>query len=229
MPSTARVGRVLGVDAAGKLGWVGVLADGDGFGGAQVGSLVDLVTWAEPVDVVGIDIPIGHVASGRRLADEEARRFVGGRGSSVFAAPPLEVLDALSYEEANELLKRLERPMVSRQAWALIPKILEAAAFANADSRAYEVHPEVSFRELAGEPLKWSKKSWNGLALRRRLLADAGIVLPDVIDEIRGTASDDVIDAAVVAWTARRIAAGTARTLPDRPEEHAGRRVAIWC
>jgi predicted RNase H-like nuclease len=119
-------------------------------------------------------------------------------------------------------------PMLSRQAWALVPKIVEAATIAKSDARVFEVHPEVSFRELAGECLAWSKKSWNGLLLRRRLLAEAGVALPDGISEVAGAVADDVVDAAVAAWSARRIATGTARSFPDPPEKSDGRRVAIW-
>jgi predicted RNase H-like nuclease len=222
------MGRVIGIDAAGKLGWVGIVIDDGGYAGARTGTLVDLVAWAEPIDVIGIDIPIGHGPGPNRQADVEARQFVGPRASSVFPAPPTEVLDVISYAAANELLTGGVRPMISKQAWALVPKMIEAATLAGADRRVYEVHPEVSFRELAGEPIRLSKKSWNGLALRRRLLADAGIVLPGVISEIAGTVSDDVVDAAIVAWSARRIATRAARTLPDPPEEHAGRQIAIW-
>lgn len=225
---TAASGRVVGIDAAGKHGWVGVVLGPDGVEGARLGSLREIIDGAEPVDAIGVDIPIGHVAGGRRRADVEARRFVGARASSVFAAPPAAVLGATSYAEANEMLTADGAPMLSRQAWALVPKMVEAAAIADADPRMFEVHPEVSFCELAGECLAWSKKSWNGLLLRRRLLAEAGVVLPDVVPEVAGAVADDVVDAAVVAWSARRIASGTARSLPDPPEEHDGRRVAIW-
>jgi len=189
---------------------------------------MDAVDWAEPVDVIGVDIPIGHVAGGSRRADVEARGFIGARASSVFAAPPAQVLDAASYAGANDLLTAMGVPMLSRQAWALVPKIVEAATIAKSDARVFEVHPEVSFRELAGECLAWSKKSWNGLLLRRRLLAEAGVALPDGISEVAGAVADDVVDAAVAAWSARRIATGTARSFPDPPEKSDGRRVAIW-
>lgn len=221
-------GRVLGVDAAGKYGWVGVVVDDEGFVGARTGSLPELIGWAEPVAVIGVDIPIGDVAGGVRRADVEARRFVGPRGASVFTAPPAEALGAASYAEANATLRSLGVPMLSRQAWALVPKMAETAAVAALDPRVVEIHPEVSFRALAGEHLRWSKKSWNGLLLRRRLLAEADIVLPDVIAEVQGAVADDVVDAAVVAWSARRIAAGTASSLPDPPEDSDGRAVAIW-
>lgn len=226
--AAASAGRVMGIDAAGRHGWVGVVLDADGFQGARLGSLREIIDWAEPVDVIGVDIPIGHVAGGNRRADVEARRFVGPRASSVFAAPPAEVLSTESYQQANELLTAMGVPMLSRQAWALVPKMVEAANVATSDARVFEVHPEVSFCELAGECLAWSKKSWNGLLHRRRLLAQGGIVLPDVIVEVAGTVADDIVDAAVAAWSARRIAAGTARTIPESPEEHGGRQVAMW-
>ncbi len=227
--TAAVTGRVVGIDAAGKYGWIAIVLDAEGFKAARLGSLRQIIDWAEPVDAIGVDIPIGHIDGGRRRADVEARGFVGARASSVFAAPPAEVLDAASYGEANELLTGVGVPMLSRQAWALIPKMVEAAAVAGSDARVFEIHPEVSFCELAGECLAWSKKSWNGLLLRRLLLSDAGVMLPDVIPDVAGAVADDIVDAAVVAWSARRIASGTARSFPDPPEESGGRRVAIWC
>lgn len=221
--------RVLGVDAAGKHGWVGIVVDGDGFVGARAGALRSIIDWAEPVAVIGVDIPIGHVAGGVRRADVEARRFVGARrAASVFAAPPASALGAASYAEANEALAAGGVAKMSRQAWALVPKMVEAAEVASSDDRLREIHPEVSFTELTGEPLRWSKKSWNGLLARRRALEGAGIALPDEIDDLGGVVADDVVDAAVVAWSARRVAIGTAVSLPDPPEQGEGRAVAIW-
>jgi predicted RNase H-like nuclease len=227
-PPSSRSGRVVGIDAAGKRGWIGVLADDEGFQGARVGTLAEILEWAEPFDVAGVDIPIGHLPSGVRQADLHARRFVGARRSSVFAAPPAAVLDAASYKEANVRLADMGLPLLSQQAFALIPKILEAAAV-SADHRLFEVHPEVSFRAMADHGLAWSKKSWNGLLLRRRLLVEAGIALPDVIPSAGDVVADDVVDAAAAAWSARRIAKGSARTLPSPPEQADGRQIAIWC
>jgi len=222
------VARALGGDAAGKHGWVGVLVDDDGFADAALGSLDHLIGWAGPVDAIGIDIPIGNVPGGRRLADAEARRFIGGRGSSVFSAPPSEILAAATYAAANEALVELGSSRISQQAWALIPKMVEAAEIAAADGRVVEVHPEVSFCALAGEHLPWSKKTWNGLLLRRRLLAEAGIAVPDVLPAVGRVVADDVVDAAAAAWSARRVARGEALSLPDQPQRPDGRDVAIW-
>lgn len=205
-----------------------VIADGR-FQGVRLGTVKAIIEWAEPVETIGIDIPIGHVVGGLRLADVEARQFVGPRGSSVFPAPPAQALTAGSYVEANGLLAAMGSPRMSKQAWNLVPKMVEAARVAAIDGRVHEVHPEASFCELAGQCLPWSKKSWNGLHHRRRLLAEAGIELPDLMPDARGAVADDVVDAAVAAWSARRIAAGSARTFPDPPQEVDGRKVAIWC
>lgn len=220
--------RVLGVDAAGKHDWLGVVVDEDGFVGATVGSLATILDWAEPVAAIGIDIPIGGVRGAARAADVEARRFVQPRGSSVFPAPPLDVYDATDYKEANEILLSLGLKKLSQQAWALMPKIREVAVLAKADPRVFEVHPEVSFRELAGAGLPWSKRSWNGVQLRRRLLAAARIDVPDEVLGIADAGADDMLDATVAAWSARRRASGLAQCLPADPEVASGLKVAIW-
>jgi predicted RNase H-like nuclease len=84
-----------------------------------------------------------------------------------------------------------------------------------------EVHPEVSFRELARRPLL-PKKGTDGLVERRRLLEDAGIELPQSAPRI---AEPDLLDATVAAWSARRYANGDAVALP---EGHTARIGAIW-
>ncbi len=95
--------------------------------------------------------------------------------------------------------------------------------------RIYEVHPEVSFCALAGAHLQHSKKTWNGLMVRRSLLREAGTLLPDDLLDVGCIPADDVLDAAVAAWSALRIAHGEAKTLPSEPEiDERGRAVAIW-
>lgn len=98
-------------------------------------------------------------------------------------------------------------------------RILEIAPLAERDERVFEVHPEVSFRELLGRMLV-SKSTAAGVAERRLALAEAGIDLPDL-----PYPTDDVLDAAVAAWSAARYASGAALPLP---EGHASRIGAIW-
>jgi predicted RNase H-like nuclease len=95
---------------------------------------------------------------------------------------------------------------------------------------AIEVHPEVSFATLAGAHIPHNKKTWAGAALRRALLARDGVVIPDDLALVGEQAAvDDVLDAAVAAWSARRYAAGVARSYPDKPERFSDDHLcAIW-
>jgi predicted RNase H-like nuclease len=61
------------------------------------------------------------------------------------------------------------------------------------------------------------------------LLAEAGIVIPDDLGHAGTAGADDILDAAVAAWSASRIAAGNAISLPDPPQfDTNNRKVAIW-
>jgi predicted RNase H-like nuclease len=171
--------------------------------------------------VIGVDVPIGLPESGTREADVAARRFVGPRWSSVFATPIRPVLEAETYAEARALATRLTGKSISAQAYALSRRILELDDRAHDDERVIEVHPEVSFHELARRPLL-SKRGTDGLAERRTLLEEAGIDLPATAPRI---AEPDLLDATVCAWTARRYARGEALPLPQGHTQRIG---AIW-
>jgi predicted RNase H-like nuclease/predicted enzyme related to lactoylglutathione lyase len=171
--------------------------------------------------VVAIDIPIGIPEEGERPADEAARRFVGPRASSVFSTPPRPVLEAGTYEEARRVAREATGKSISAQSYALRRRILEVDEYAREDDRVIEVHPEVSFRELAHRPLL-SKHRSDGLAERRALLEEAGIDVPAAVPRI---GEPDLLDATVAAWTAKRYALGEALPLPRNPSARIG---AIW-
>jgi predicted RNase H-like nuclease len=207
--------RVTGIDAC-RSGWVAVTLPGQEAApeSAPVRVMVAKTLGALPLDgVTGIDMPLGLLADGWRTADLLARRALGRRGSSVFAIPPRPVWREPCYADANRRCRELTGRGMSAQAWGLRGKLLEADLFRrDANLPLYEVHPELSFAALAGAPLADSKHSPHGLAIRRALLAEAGIVVPP---RVPGAAEDDLLDAAAVAWSARRIAAGTAAVLTD--------------
>jgi predicted RNase H-like nuclease/predicted enzyme related to lactoylglutathione lyase len=211
--------RVAGVDVAGGA-WAVVVLEG-----SRVVDTFRCETFADAllVDaaVVAVDIPIGMPASEPRAADVAARRFVGSRASSVFATPPRAVLEAVSYAEARRVALELTGKPVSAQSYALARRILEVDEYALTDARVIEVHPEVSFRELAHRPLR-SKHTSDGLAERRRLLEEAGVELPATAARI---AEPDLLDATIAAWTAARYARGEALAFPEGQTERIG---AIW-
>ena len=224
---------VTGIDGCAG-GWVAVTLSADADVDAGAPPAVS-VTVARTLDglgldgagVIGIDMPLGLLTAGWRTADLLARRALGRRGSSVFAIPPRPVWEQPAYANANQTCRELTGRGMSIQAWGLRGKLLEADAFRRAAAPPlYEVHPELSFAALGGgTPLADSKHTRTGLAIRRALLAQTGIVVPP---RVPGAAEDDLLDAAAVAWSARRVAAGAAVTLSD-PAQLAddGREIAI--
>jgi len=233
-----RASLALGVDAAGRRGWVGVVVGAGGFVSATVhptlGGLIAEVdaTVDGVVRSVGVDIPIGLVAAGQRVADREARAFVGSRRNSVFWAPHRDALGFASQAEANVHLESIGMPKASAQAMALVPRIREAADVAAGDRRVVEVFPEASFRLLAGDELRTSKKTASGSLHRLALLAaaDPPIALPADLGAAGAVGLDDLFDAGAAAWSAWRVAHGRAVPLgdPDERDPVTGHRVAVW-
>ncbi|MGA2830714.1 MAG: DUF429 domain-containing protein [Streptosporangiaceae bacterium] len=220
--------RVTGVDGC-RDGWVAIdLGEGGSLAAVRTAaSLDDLLAGTADPQVVGIDMPLGLPAGGWRTADREARALLGPRRSSIFAIPPAAVWQAPTYGAANRLCRELTGNGFSAQAWGLRRKLLEAAEYRQRGPHPlYEVHPELSFRMMAGAPLEHAKHTAAGRAQRRALLAREGIVMPG--DRALGRIAVDVLDAAAAAWSARRIAAGHARVLPDPPQaDPTGRDIAI--
>ena len=224
--------QVLGIDGYSK-GWIAILLDDGRFSRAVVGnSLNGMVGQFSDAACIGVDMPVGLVEAGSRDADLAARSFLSGhRKSSVFPTPPYPATQESSYESAAATARRVnDGKGLSKQAYALIPKIIEVDTVAARDDRIHEVHPEVSFKVLAGRDLKFPKKTWSGQNDRRNLLAAAGIVIPDDLGETSEVPADDVLDAAIVAWSAQRIASGQACSFPSEPTQLSsfGRPIAIW-
>jgi predicted RNase H-like nuclease len=209
----------VGLDACrGK--WLAVALEDGRFAAARLArDAAGLVAEWPHAAAIGVDIPIGLPETPGRDADREARAFVGARRSSVFATFPAVILRAATHEDAKKLCVARSWPRPSFQSFGMRHRIFEIERLATADERIVEVHPEVSFRELAGRPLS-SKTTAAGASERRRALAEAGIHVPDLPYPV-----DDVLDAAVVAWTAMRYAIGEARPLPEHLRAQVG---AIW-
>jgi predicted RNase H-like nuclease len=202
----------VGIDGA-KRGWMAVALGEQGVVGARLVTALAgvLAAWPE-ADAYAIDMPIGLPDRGRRRADEAARVFVGPRAASVFFAPPRAAL-LMPYADAVRRCAELNAPGVSRQAYGLGAKILEVEPLAGREPRIVEVHPECSFRELAGELVEHPKTTWAGFRMRVRLLEAAGVIVPELPD----LPILDTVDAAAAAWSGLRVARGEAATLPAAP------------
>lgn len=175
--------------------------------------------------VLAIDIVIGLTGRGPRACDKEARRLLRApRASSVFPAPVRRAVEAESREEASAITERADGRRVNVLSWAISSKIraVDALMTPALQPRVSEVHPEVSFAALnQGAAIVHSKKRRAGRQECRRLVDEA--FGPNAFDRIRDqflgreVASDDILDAFAALWTARRIVAGTYKTLSDDP------------
>lgn len=180
-------------------------------------------------DYVGVDIPIGLAADGNRAAEQEARRRLGGRHSSLFPSPAHAVLGAGDWADALAVNRAAAGKGMSKQMYNLLPKIREVRSVVGPDEqpRFSEVHPESSFMAMAGR-LPATKKSVLGQLQRVALIEQwvgsllgwAGgseLTMGELDDSesptLAGAALDDVLDACAAAWTAGRLAAGTAEVL----------------
>jgi predicted RNase H-like nuclease len=184
-----------------------------------VGDLAEQASVTGPLDLTAVDMLIGLPDAGRRQADVLARKLAGPRRAPVFMTPVRAALKEGNYAVATAVDVKLAGEGISRQAHGLRAKILQVDQWArHAPQRVIEIHPEISFGYLAGAPLDVSKSTWAGMARRRQLLAGAGIVLAGDLGRAGEKAgADDILDAAVAAWTALRIASGQARPVPDPP------------
>jgi predicted RNase H-like nuclease len=196
---------VLGVDGA-KGGWVAALVDGDDITWLRIGDIAEALT--HDVVAIGVDMPIGLPAQGRRECDMLAKRALGRAHPRVFLSPPRAVLEATSYDDAGATHRAHAAGLgLSVQTWHLVDKIREVDRVAD-DPRLVEVHPELSFARLAGEVLP----SKHGAEGRRCRIETLQRRWPGLEDAPAGT---DALDALAAAWSAERWAQGEAQTLPS--------------
>jgi predicted RNase H-like nuclease len=194
---------------------------------ARLDSLIERVR-AGDIHAAGIDMPIGLPTCTRRTSDGQLRVHLGARRSSVFPTPPRAVLDAVDYRDALARARDATGVGLSKQAWNLVGKIRELDALMSPElqPRVSEAHPESSFAELAGKPLATRKSTREGREERTQLLLPS---FPDVAEHLarNRTVAADVLDAYAAAWTARRIADGTAKWFGDDERDARGLRMTV--
>lgn len=177
-------------------------------------------------DAAMVDVPIGLTDSGPRDCDLLARAHLRApRSSSVFPAPVRPTLIATSYAHACQLGVEADGRKLSKQAWAILPKILEVDTFLQSDPTLQqwvrEVHPELCF---------WA---WNNnMAMANRKKSTAGRTEREaLVQPLYGAAyaaaqtslprgqygNDDLLDAFSALWTAERFVAGQSVVTPGEP------------
>ena len=119
--------RVVGVDGY-RGGWVAVSHDTatDSLTPQLHPSFPDLLAAYPDVPAIAVDIPIGLAAGEPRHRDLAARRVLGfPRRTSVVPAPDPRLLDASTYQEALARSRALTGRGISKQTFAIFPKVAE--------------------------------------------------------------------------------------------------------
>ena len=242
MPEPAWVAGVDGCPA----GWAMVLRRLDGELAPIFAVLPDfaaVLTEPRCPAIIAIDMPIGlpdRVGPGGRGPEREVRRLLGDRQSSVFAVPSRAAVMADEYRRSCDIALLTSEPpkKVSKQCFHLFPKIREIDRLMTPalEARVHEAHPELCFwrlhggREMALPKKVKSRPNPAGINERAALLARHGYDRGFLDQPLpRGVGRDDLIDAAVLALTAERIAKGDGLSFPAAPERDGkGLRMAIW-
>ncbi len=198
-------------------GWILVVTSADQLGTSLVSVVSDIKEALALLDAgllvaVAVDIPIGLPRSRPRTCDVEARRVLGPRRNSVFPAPPRLAVGSATYEEACAASRTARGKAMSKQTFAILPKIQAVDRLMTPDrqDKLVEVHPEVSFTLLAGRPMAHHKATAEGREERLTALRSA---FPDIDAHastwLPGSRPDDLLDAFVAAWSARRFHLGS--------------------
>ena len=220
----------------------------DGCRGGWVGFKVDLTSLDISVHIIdlpfilknkpddlatlALDIPIG-LLDGSRACDKAARKLLGQpRGTSVFAAPCRASLTAKNHAAATATNLRITGRGLSQQAWGIASKIkqVDDAITATCQQWAFEVHPEMCFWKLAGaRPMMHGKKTNAGVNERIDLLRT---VFPNIKLHLQNRPAkvkkDDLLDAAVAAWTALRLSKGEGCRVCEPEFDERGLTATIW-
>ena len=218
----------IGIDGC-KAGWFYFRFEGTSTTFGVTATLAEILAGVTGEACILVDMPIGLLESGKteRQCDLAARAALSPhRASSVFPAPCRQALEASSYEAACKANERRLGRKLSRQSWALVPKIREldgllaSSELARAIMR--ETHPEVCFQGLMGAAMTHSKRTREGFVERKQLLelvepaAEEMIAAAFLVHGGFDAGRDDVVDAFVAAICAR--SAANLRTLPAEPK-----------
>ena len=230
--SVAGKAKFVGVDGC-KAGWLTVgFADG-AYEVDVFPTFGELVGHYEGASIILVDIPIGLRGHGpeERLCDTEARKRLGSpRSSSVFPVPVRQALRQPTYQAASQANHRIRGKKISKQTWAIAPKIAEVddvmrTHAVGGGTAIREIHPELCFWALNRQkPMGNRKKETEGIRERVGVLERHEPRTRDILSagleaSRAAAAADDILDALAAAVTARLGYPDSLQTVPDTPPE----------
>ena len=236
-----------------KTSWPAIALTEDGnFEAECFNNIADIWNKYRNASKILIDIPIGLRDKGdegckkERKCDKEARaKLKPPRASSVFPAPcRTAIYKEADYEKTSKINKQVMGKGLTKQTFAIIPKIHDVDDFLrnnkSARSRIRETHPEICFWGLnGGQAMKYPKKKHKvhdrkGVEERKNLLESVcKSIYPKnyrKIEELlkecnkpeyksKGIAPDDILDALAAAVTAMLGEKNELEKLPQKLEK----------
>jgi predicted RNase H-like nuclease len=221
----------IGLDGYAK-GWVAVRLGENG--AEEIDFLTDLkACFDSSFTRAMIDIPIGLPDREYRHCDLEGRELLRENRSRLFCGARRPLLAHETREAAHAWAKAADGIGVSCQLFCLLRKIrqVDELMTSRRQARVRESHPELIFQRLNNGALLPSKKSQDGIRLRRRILLDKGFASIDAWLEARigtGAKADDILDACACAVAAKE--ASEERCLPRlrQAPDAKGLKMEIW-
>lgn len=200
----------VGIDGC-KGKWLAVELSDNGFCVRLFDNINYVSSHYKNADCIMIDMPIGLAESKADIRpDEELRKNLKGKASSVFNTPCRQSVYETGYEKSSVTNNEIMSKKLSRQSFAIIPKIREIDIFLQTHTewknRILESHPEYCFTLLNGNiPVFENKQTLEGSEKRLNILCRYFPQSHEVVDLFKRTyptlssKTDDVIDALVLA------------------------------
>ena len=218
--------RTFGIDGC-KSGWiVAELKDNKNIIFSLIQNLNQINEITKKSVTIGIDIPLELHQRGKRMAEKEARIFLGSRASTIFSPPATRALYATTYSEACKINFKEAGVKISKQTWYIFNKIKEAREIyldKLSNKNLYEIHPELSFMAMNNmRVIKDSKKTVEGRRKRLKLIKEfyPSFDFQIIRDKFlrKDVADDDILDAIAVLWSTQKIINNIASHVPKFPE-----------
>ncbi|MDA8441874.1 MAG: DUF429 domain-containing protein [Peptococcaceae bacterium] len=218
----------VGIDGC-KGGWVVVVIRETDFKVNIIKSIDEVFNRYNEYDSVIVDMPIGLPESkAEDRPDGKVRARLKGKASSIFNTPCRQAVNANSYEEANQINRKILDKGLSKQSYAICRKIQEIDEFLSNNpqhkNQLVESHPELCFAVLnLGEPLYDNKHTDVGLSKRVHVLGHYYEQAQDVIKHAQNNEElknclDDVVDALCLAIIGMLGLKNGFKTIPENPK-----------
>ena len=224
--SITQDGLYIGVDGC-RDGWIAAVLDHGNMRLRKYDNLSLLIKEHPAFDAFLIDMAIGLRNSTKEIRpDDEAKKELGPRASTVFPIPSREAVYAVGEENQKLANIRTLGKSLAKQSIAIILKIKELDIFLNDHpeykNKILESHPEVDFARLNGAVLMSRKKEEPGPSQRIDVLSEfldkkELFGMYDKAKELHCN-QDDLIDAICLAVTGALYAHGEYETIPAEPE-----------